>query len=251
MPAAKKSVYETLKAVKVGELVKSKGGFSYLPWADAVDQLLSQFPDATWDVHEWEGSPYVATSAGGFVQVTVTVGGIARTQVHPILDHRNKTIEADRINAFDVNTAIQRCLAKAISLHGLGIDIYRGEDINHLGGNGQGEKQSRNSGNEGDTRLITEKQQKRMFAISKQNEWGNDNVKELLGSYGYGSSDEVTRKDYEEICNTLEAGQELYLSTAEDLDNATRNDDYAGIESDTIPFPQDDAPNADDYRPGF
>ena len=32
-------------------------------------------------------------------------------------------------DAFSVNTAMQRCLAKAISLHGLGMYIYAGEDL--------------------------------------------------------------------------------------------------------------------------
>jgi hypothetical protein len=103
----------------------------------------------------------------------------------------------------------------------------------------------------GDTRLITEKQQKRMFAISKEGEWDTGNVKELLGSYGYGASEEVTRKDYEEICNILEAGQAAYLAIQEDFDNATQNDEFAGVESDPIPFPKGDAPDVGDYRPGF
>ena len=32
-------------------------------------------------------------------------------------------------NAYEVNTAMQRCLAKAISLHGIGLYIYAGEDL--------------------------------------------------------------------------------------------------------------------------
>ena len=67
------------------------------------------------------------TGAGCFVKVTVWSGGIARTQVHPVLDNRNKPIEEP--NAFQVNTSIQRCLAKAIALHGLGLYIYAGEDL--------------------------------------------------------------------------------------------------------------------------
>ncbi len=31
--------------------------------------------------------------------------------------------------AFDINTSIQRCLVKAIALHGLGLYIYAGEDL--------------------------------------------------------------------------------------------------------------------------
>ena len=57
----------------------------------------------------------------------MTIDGVTRSQVHPVLDYKNKAIPEP--NAFDINTAIQRCLAKAISLHGLGLYIYRGEDL--------------------------------------------------------------------------------------------------------------------------
>ena len=71
--------------------------------------------------------PYMSTEAGCFVKVTLTVNNIDRTQVHPVLDNRNKTV--DKPNAFQVNTSIQRCLAKAIALHGLGLYIFAGEDL--------------------------------------------------------------------------------------------------------------------------
>jgi hypothetical protein len=45
----------------------------------------------------------------------------------PVMDHRNKAIQ--KPNAFEVNTAMQRCLVKAIALHGLGLYIYAGEDL--------------------------------------------------------------------------------------------------------------------------
>jgi hypothetical protein len=61
------------------------------------------------------------------VEVEVTVDGIALSQIHPVLDNRNQTIEQP--NAFQINTSIQRCLAKAIALHGLGLYIFRGEDL--------------------------------------------------------------------------------------------------------------------------
>ena len=48
-------------------------------------------------------------------------------QIHPVLDNKNQTIENP--NAFQINTSIQRCLAKAIALHGLGLYIFRGEDL--------------------------------------------------------------------------------------------------------------------------
>jgi hypothetical protein len=45
----------------------------------------------------------------------------------PVLNAQNKAITNP--DSFAVNTAMQRCLAKAIALHGIGLYIYAGEDI--------------------------------------------------------------------------------------------------------------------------
>jgi hypothetical protein len=44
-----------------------------------------------------------------------------------VLDSKNRPILAP--TAFDINTSIQRCLVKAIALHGLGLNLYAGEDL--------------------------------------------------------------------------------------------------------------------------
>lgn len=120
--------FEKLREINVADKVEKKGQFSYLSWADAVAYLLKEYPQATWSVHEWENLPFTGTPDNGYmVAVSVEIGGIIRTQHHPILDHKNKTIF--KPNAFDINTAIQRCLAKAIALHGLGLSLYTGEDL--------------------------------------------------------------------------------------------------------------------------
>jgi len=127
------SVYETLSKVNVGHLIEKKGKFGYLPWSDAVDLLLQYYPTSVWTNTEFHNTetgmhqPYCETKSGCFVEVTVTIEGINRTQTHPVLDHRNITVENP--SAFQVNTSIQRCLAKAIALHGLGLYIFRGEDL--------------------------------------------------------------------------------------------------------------------------
>jgi hypothetical protein len=43
------------------------------------------------------------------------------------MDFYNRPISLP--DAYQVNTAMQRCLAKAISLHGIGLYIYAGEDL--------------------------------------------------------------------------------------------------------------------------
>ena len=124
-----KNYFTELDQVDVTRHIEKKGKFSYLSWAYAVRELKKRHPSATWVVHEYgeEGIPYVKTECGFFVKVTVTVDDIDATQVHPVLDHQNKTVTTP--NAFQINTSIQRCLAKAIALHGLGIHLYAGEDL--------------------------------------------------------------------------------------------------------------------------
>ena len=124
----KEHYFETLRKHNVSKHMEQKGQFNYLSWAYAVEELRKLNPDATGRVIKDEnGYPYTSTPAGHFVEVEVTVDGISLSQIHPVLDHRNQTIEQP--NAFQINTSIQRCLAKAIALHGLGLYIFRGEDL--------------------------------------------------------------------------------------------------------------------------
>tara|TARA_R100000315_G_scaffold59894_1_gene36060 strand:- start:1 stop:576 length:576 start_codon:yes stop_codon:yes gene_type:complete len=128
MAKEKEHYFEVLRKHNVSDYMEQKGQFNYLSWAYAVEELRKLKPDATWRVIKDEnGYPYTSTPAGHFVEVEVTVDSISLSQIHPVLDHRNQTIENP--NAFQINTSIQRCLAKAIALHGLGLYIFRGEDL--------------------------------------------------------------------------------------------------------------------------
>ena len=125
-----KTSWEILSAVDVGSKIEKKNGLSYLSWAWGV--LKQHFPYATFEKHTApNGMPYFMDNQGyAFVKVTVRLNyGAANdiTEMLPVLDHRNKAIQAP--NAFDVNNALQRCLTKAIAYHGLGHYIYAGEDV--------------------------------------------------------------------------------------------------------------------------
>ena len=93
--------------------------------------LLENFPQATWEVHTYFDNgvetPYMRTERWLFCTSICRIDDVRRTQVHPVLDHMNKSV--DEPNAFQINNSIQRCLAKAIALHGLGLYIYAGEDL--------------------------------------------------------------------------------------------------------------------------
>ena len=136
MTAKKKTVWETLTTnevkVAVDEHRQQKGNLDYLSWAWAWGKLKDHFPDASFEKHWFEDGPnripYTFDKRGfAYVQVTVTVEGSSLTEILPVLNHNNKPVTNP--DSFQVNTALQRCLCKAIAYHGLGFHIYAGEDL--------------------------------------------------------------------------------------------------------------------------
>ena len=119
--------FTELANINVSEHVEKKGQFNYLSWPYAVQQLRMFDETATWVIQRFNGLPYLSTECGTFVEVAVTVRNVTLSQIHPVLDSRNKPIPVP--SAFDINTSIQRCLVKSIALHGLGLCVYAGEDL--------------------------------------------------------------------------------------------------------------------------
>ena len=120
-----------LKAVDVVEkkMVEKKNNLSYISWAMAWSALCDIYPDATFEKHcNEQGFPYFKDENGlCFTKVTVIVNGKSITEMLPVLNNYNKPIKNP--DSSDVNTSLQRCLAKAVALHGLGVHVYSGEDI--------------------------------------------------------------------------------------------------------------------------
>lgn len=121
------NAFARLNQINVSDHLEKKGEFSYLSWPFAVAQLRLADSGAFWEVRRFDGLPYLKTETGYFVEVAVTVAGITLSQIHPVLDNKNRPIFEP--TAFDINTSIQRCLVKAIALHGLGLYVYAGEDL--------------------------------------------------------------------------------------------------------------------------
>ena len=114
--------FNELKKINVNEHTEKKGNLTYLSWAWAVDQLLSNDPTATWEYKE-------PKQFGDTLMVFCSVTAFSKTMTAqlPVLDYKNKAVVNP--DAMAVNTAMQRCLAKAIALHGIGLYIYAGEDL--------------------------------------------------------------------------------------------------------------------------
>ena len=100
------------------------GGLKYLKWSVAIHLLFSRYPESTY----YYGEPMTLPDGTMMVKTGVTVEGLTHEMQLPVLDHRNKPIASP--NAFDFNTAQQRCLTKNIAMHGVGIDLFHGDKIN-------------------------------------------------------------------------------------------------------------------------
>ena len=117
----------------VNEHIEKKMNLSYLSWAWAWTEALKADPKATFKVKtffrdQYTEEPYMTLPGGtAMVWVTVTLFDKEMTCQLPVMDHRNKAITTP--DAFAVNTSIMRCMTKALSLHGLGLYIYSGEDL--------------------------------------------------------------------------------------------------------------------------
>jgi hypothetical protein len=115
-------IYSDLRTINVNEHTEKKGQLTYLSWAWAVHYLLEDDPSANWEY----GEPKMFGETM-MVFCSVTAFGKTMTAQLPVLDYQNKAIKNP--DAMAVNTAMQRCLAKAIALHGIGLYIYSGEDL--------------------------------------------------------------------------------------------------------------------------
>lgn len=145
-----KNYFETLSEVKcVTEKRKSGGAeLTYVSWADAWADLKKIHPDAKYTIYEdANGFPFWASKYGIDVKVGVTVKGLEHIVRLPVMDGNNNAMKDEEYeyevkgqngtftkkvaaaDTFDINKAIQRCFAKACAMHGLGLYVYRGEDL--------------------------------------------------------------------------------------------------------------------------
>jgi hypothetical protein len=122
------SQYSKLRQLNVNDKIEKKGKHNYLSWALAVDTLLQHDPQATWE-YKWFNDQPFCTIAGDTYMVFCTVHAFGKSMTAhlPVLDYLNKPIK--QLDSMSVNTTMQRVLAKAIALHGIGLYIYSGEDM--------------------------------------------------------------------------------------------------------------------------
>ena len=127
------SPWSILSKFDVSAQVDKKNNFDYLSWAWAWAYVKEKYPESNFEKHIFRDNqdnplPFMRDTKGHtYVAVTVTIHGLSHTEIMPVLDFRNKSVPHP--DGFEVNKAHQRCLVKAIAFHGLGLNLYAGEDL--------------------------------------------------------------------------------------------------------------------------
>lgn len=152
---ADKTQFETFLETNVNAYTEKKNGLTYLSWTYAWKEFKKVYPGAYYQIHHWEGKPYIYDENLGYmVETTVYSGeadGIGETLSMwlPVMNGANKAMKnkpytysvknyktggteektVEAATMFDINTSIMRCLVKNIAMFGLGLYIYAGEDL--------------------------------------------------------------------------------------------------------------------------
>lgn len=137
--------FNTLNSINVNDRTEEKNGLTYLSWAWAWTEVKKEYPDAKYEIKKFENNlPYVYDENTGYMVFTeVTIEGITHEMWLPVMDGNNKAMKnesyeyttkygkkkVEAATMFDINKTIMRCLTKNLSMFGLGLYIYAGEDM--------------------------------------------------------------------------------------------------------------------------
>ena len=128
-----KSIWRTLSVINVNEYTEDKGSgnfkATYLSWSWAWGILMEHYPDATFENHlNQDGYPcFFDHNGNAMVRVTLCIEAKCHTEDFMVTDNSNNAIKNP--DSYAINTALKRCLVKAMAYFGLGHYIYAGEDL--------------------------------------------------------------------------------------------------------------------------
>lgn len=199
------SVFETLFNINVGNHIEKKNGLSYLSWPYAWAEVKKLFPGAKYEVKLFGENhlPYIYDEITGYMVFTsVTIEGLTHDMWLPVMDSSNKTMKSlkytydtkykknipvESATMFDINKTIMRCLVKNLSMFGLGLYIYAGEDLPEI-----------------ETEKITDFNIKSLKKIIDNFENSEKLYQNILKTYEIKNLSDLNIKQYNEILQKLQ-----------------------------------------------
>jgi hypothetical protein len=171
-------VFKTLYAIDVGPFIQSKAGRVFIEWATAWRLLKETYPQAENMIHcSASGLPFFKDDLGVFVHVSIKIDDLIVSDWYPV--------EKEKQNAEGIADTHQRALVKVCGRLGLGLKLWE-----KLGREGLD--------------VISPEQRKILFDKSKEYGWKTEEVKSLLQTYGYETSEEIRKQDFEKIMGDIQ-----------------------------------------------
>jgi hypothetical protein len=144
--------FDAAYSLNVNDKCEKKENLTYLSWAYAWAEFKKIYPSATYRIvkNPTTNLPYFEDENTGLIVYTeVTADGITYEMWLPVMNSSNKAMKSqpyqyqvynkqtrqyetrtvDAVSMFDVNKSLMRCLVKNLSMFGLGLYIYAGEDL--------------------------------------------------------------------------------------------------------------------------
>ena len=125
------STFKKLSSIDIKGKIEKKGSQDYMSWSTAWGLAKSEYPTLQRIVYEDQltGLNYFNDGKTAYVKVGVVIEGLEHIDYLPIMDFRNKSIAIEAVTSMDVNKTIQRSTTKALAMHGLGLQLWSGEDL--------------------------------------------------------------------------------------------------------------------------
>lgn len=210
----KKSAFEILNAINVNDKTEKKNNgkkdLTYLSWTWAIAEVTKRFPDVQYEIHHWDGKPYLYDESLGYmVETSMTIGGQTKVMWLPVMDSHNAamkdkpyevktkyssyTVQAATMT--DINKTIMRCLTKNIAMFGLGLYIFAGEDLpedQKQEAKPEDQKQEE-AAKQVENEVVTDQERNIMLMLMEKHNMSTDKVPE-----------KVTKKDYDKMMRALQ-----------------------------------------------
>lgn len=127
-------IFKKLNALDITPYLKTKQNMKYLPWSQCYTILSTHFDNWNYDpIKTPEGLLYFNDGKTCWVETSITIEGITRSEHLAVMDHRNAAVSVEDVRMTDVQKSIKRCFVKNAALFGLGLSLWVNEDYSELG----------------------------------------------------------------------------------------------------------------------
>ena len=125
------SAFKTLSEIDIKSKVEKKGNQNYISWSNAWGLAKEKFPTIQRIVYEdsLTGLNYFTDHKTAYVKVGIIIDGLEHIDYLPVMNYKNASVKIEDVTSFEVTKTIQRSTVKALAMHGLGLQMWSGEDL--------------------------------------------------------------------------------------------------------------------------